>query len=92
MDLCKNTENNINFLYRSNSEKIKFQYKKFPMHLKNPIFGPLSPFQKIWVSEPSGPLKPSLVSEKKLMGQSQENFWTEGQKDGKTDGQNLINS
>ena len=39
-DKCKNTANNMNVLYRPNSEKII----NFPINLKNPTFGLFSPF------------------------------------------------
>ena len=46
-DLCRNTENNIHFHYRTNSEKISSQ--TFQSIQKNPIFGPfLVHFPNFW--------------------------------------------
>ena len=90
-DLCRNKANNINFHYKTNSAKINdkiFQYiKKTPFLAHFPNFWG----KNFFLENPALSRKTSWVSSimtkfrKKLMIQFQENAWTDGRTDGRTD-------
>ena len=89
--MCRNTVNNINFHYSTNSVKINdnFFYLKKPCFC--PFLGPFSQFlEKNFFSEKSGSVTQNFIwfsstmphFRKKLIIQFQENVQIEGQKDG----------
>ena len=99
-DLCRNTANNINFHYRTNSVKINdkiFQYFQKKTCFWS-IFGPFSQFLKKFFSRKSGSVKHNFIWVCSIMPKFRKNYWfnskktprqTEGQKDGQ-EGQTLF--
>ena len=75
-DLCRNTVNNINFHYRSNS--VKLNDKIFPCIQKNPVFGPfLAHFSNFWgkknFSGKSGPVTHNFMWASSIMPKFRKN-------------------
>ena len=84
MDMCRNTANNINFYYITNSVKIN---ENFFNKLKNPVFGPFFLFwgQKVFFWKFSSVMHSFMwisSTMPKFMIQFQENTRTEGRMEG----------
>ena len=87
----------LNFHYRTNSVKLNFSANS-----ENLVFGPFlvhvpNFWGKKYFSRKSGPVMPNFIRDssnipksRKIMIHFQENAWTEGWKDGKTDGKALF--
>ena len=98
-DLCNNASNNINFLYRTNSEKTNNQI--FQYILKNPIFDPFSIYlgQFFFFKKSRSVMYSTTWTSNIILSFRKTNEPTprkllegrmEGQKDRRTDGQTLI--